>query len=290
MTSWSERSVYTHTPDGVLLGGTVTTPVEVQARAALVWVHGWPVSPTLPFTTEIGRCVARLGHAFVAGDTRGHDLATWLFRQDGKPMLGGAWYERFEECTHDVAAWVEHCVSEGFERIFLVGHSFGALKATYYLSENDDPRVGGLVLAAPGVRSYVWGPGREPDEDRTALARELVDTGRGLDLLPWQFEYGAPMGTASARTYLSWLEADELDLLGIRRADPRVSRVRCPILGCYGSEDSDTGTMDDLERMRSNATASPRVEVCLLDGAGHGFVGHEEAFARRIDAWMRTLA
>lgn len=289
MTEFIERSAYTHTEDGVLLAGTVTLPQSGPTATAIVWVHGWPVGPRLPFTTEIGRCFARLGHAFVAGDTRGHDLATWLFRQDGRPMLGGAWYERFEDCTYDVAAWVTHCLSEGFERVFLVGHSFGALKATFHLSETEDSGVAGLVLAAPGVRSYVWGPQRAPDEARGALARELVDAGRELDLLPWQFEYGAPMGTSSARTYLSWLAADELDLLGIRRTSARIGRVRCPILGCYGSEDSDTGTLDDLETMRSRAAASPRVEVCLIEGAGHGFVGHEEVFAQRIDDWVRTL-
>ena len=289
MNGFCERSVYVDTEDGVLLGGTLVLPTSEPKPVVVVWVHGWPVSPRLPFTTEIARGFADLGYAFLAGDTRGHDLATWLFRQDGKPMLGGAWYERFEECPRDLSAWLDLCGREGFDQALLLGHSFGALKATYYQAERGDARVIALALAAPSVRPYLWGPERRPTEERTAHARRLVDEGRGLELLPWAFHYGSPMGTASAETYLSWLGADELDMFGLRWQEPRVGRVRCPIFGCYGTADPDTGGLEDLNVIRDNAVSSSRVDVCLLDGANHGFVGHERALARQVHVWVQAL-
>lgn len=290
--TYTEELVFTETEeDGVLLAGALTRPATGPAGGlAFIFVHGYAVSPALPFTAAIGRSIAGRGHAFLAGDTRGHDLGTWLFRRDGQLMLGGAWWEKLDESPRDLAAWVGFAVDRGYRGVVLLGHSFGALRVVYYQAERQDPRVLGIVVAAPGLRSWAWGPGRRPDPERVALAERLVAEGRGVDLLPWA-PYGSPMGTTSAQTYLSWIKADRLDLFGIHgTADPMISRVRCPIFACYGTNDEDTGTASDLEEIRRNASAAARVDTRMIEGADHGFVGHEGELASVLAAWAETLA
>jgi dipeptidyl aminopeptidase/acylaminoacyl peptidase len=102
---YTEEQIYTRSEeDGILLDGVLTRPAEEAAKdVAFVFIHGSPISANLPFTSNIGRALAGHGYAFVAANTRGHDIGTWLFRKDNQPMLGGAWWELFDESRH--ATW-----------------------------------------------------------------------------------------------------------------------------------------------------------------------------------------
>lgn len=289
---YTEQQIYTRSEeDGILLAGVLTRPAEEAAKdVAFVFIHGSPISANLPFTSNIGRALAGHGYAFVAANTRGHDIGTWLFRKDNQPMLGGAWWELFDESPRDLAGWVGFTVDmQGFRGAVLVGHSFGAFKAVYYQAERQDPRILGVVAAAPVMRPHAWGSARRPTPERTELAERLVSEGQGLDLLPWD-EYGAPHGTVSAQTYLSWVRADNLDIFGRHTPNPAVSRIRCPLYACYGTNDEDTGTEADLEMIRKNATVAASVETRMFEGAGHGFAGHEAELAAALAAWADPLA
>lgn len=287
---YTEEQVYTSSEDGVLLAGMITRPAEEAAGSAVfIFIHGYPVSSSLPFTSKIGRAlVVGHGHTFLAANTRGHDIGTWLFRKDEQLMLGGAWWEIFDESPRDLAAWVGFAVRRGLQRVVLVGHSFGALKVVYYQAERQDPRVLGVVAAAPGMRPRCWGTARRPTPERTRLAERRVSEGRGLDLLPWD-PYGSPLGTASAQTYLSWVRADNLDLFGKHTSDAAIGKIRCPLFACYGTNDEDTGTEADLEMIRRNAKAATRVETRMFEGADHGFIGYHDELAAALAAWADTL-
>ncbi len=289
---YTEEQIYTRSEeDGILLDGVLTRPAEEAPKdVAFVFIHGSPISANLPFTSNIGRALAGHRYAFVAANTRGHDIGSWLFRKDDRLMLGGAWWELFDESPRDLAGWVGFTVDvQGFQGAVLVGHSFGAFKAVYYQAERQDPRVLGVVAAAPVMRPHAWGSARRPTPERTELAERLVSEGRHLDLLPWD-EYGAPHGTVSAQTYLSWVRADNLDLFGQHTPNPAVSKIRCPLYACYGTNDEDTGTEADLEMIRKNATVAASVETWMFEGAGHGFTGHEGELAAALAAWAEPLA
>jgi pimeloyl-ACP methyl ester carboxylesterase len=289
---YTEEQVYTRSEeDGVLLAGVVTRPAEEATKPiTFVFIHGYPISSTLPFTTNIGRALAGHGYTFVAANTRGHDIGTLLFRRGGQLMLGGAWWELFDESPRDLAGWISFAEKQqqGFRGVVLVGHSFGALKVVYYQAKRQDPRVLGVVAAAPVMRPHAWGLARRPTSERTQLAERMVSEGRGLDLLPWD-PYGEPHGTVSAQTYLSWVQADNLDLFGLSTHDAVISQLRCPLFACFGTNDEDTGTEADLELIDRNATAAARVDTRMFEGAGHGFSGHEGEVAAALSAWVDTL-
>jgi len=68
-----------------------------------------------------------------------------------------------------------------------------------------------------------------------------------------------------------------------------ISKLRCPLFACFGTNDEDTGTEADLATIRRNATASSRVDTRMFEGAGHGFSGHEAELAAALAAWAETL-
>lgn len=281
--TYAEELVYTDTEDGVLLAGALTTPSHLPAKdIAIVYIHGRPISAFLPMVSGHAREISSHGYAFLAANTRGHDIGTWLFRKDAQLMLGGAWWERFEECPRDIGAWITFMVDLGFQGVVMLGHSFGALKVIYSQAHHEDPRVVGLIAMSGPVRAA-----RSIKPERVALAERMVSEGRGLDLLPWE-EYGSPYGTMSAESYLSRARAN-LDVFGIDTPNAAISRVRCPLFVCYGTREEDIGTTADLEMIRRNATSAASIHTEMFEGAEHGFVGHEREVAAAIASWIDDL-
>lgn len=279
---WREETVYADAEDGVLLQGTFTFP-EVETAPTVVFVHGYMVSANLPFTTQIARAFAARGHTFLAANTRGRDLATWLFRSDGQAMVGGAWYERFDESPRDLAAWISFAHARRARPLILIGHSFGALKAVHYQASRADLRVGAVVVASASVRRYA-----RQDAEREKRAAALVEEGKGLELLPWS-DADTLLNTTSAQTYHSW-RGRTLDLFGVETAEPAIARVRCAVLAIRGSKDVDSADdREDLALVERNARSAERRGIEVVDGGDHGYVGVEDVFADRVSRWSSTV-
>src|SRR5512146_1184672 len=88
---WTEEIVYIATEDNIQLAGMVISPAEDKAaQATLVWIHGNAANFYDRPYILIGRELARLGYTAVLGNTRGHDIATTLWKaDDNSPMAGG---------------------------------------------------------------------------------------------------------------------------------------------------------------------------------------------------------
>jgi pimeloyl-ACP methyl ester carboxylesterase len=279
-----EELVYARSADGAELAGVVFRRPSMPARpAAVLWLHGaWDnfYKPTLVY---VSRELIKLGYASVAGNDSGHDLATALRKGGQAPVLGGHWWELLERSPDDVALWIDFVEGLGFQRIVLVGHSLGATKALYYQAQRHDPRLLGLVVASPpspATCENAFG-----STEAAALAHQMVAQGRGRDLLPWG-SVPVSQGTASAQTYLSLSSLTSL-VYGPHGA---VTRIRCPLLAFYGTNEPHIGTAADLEAMRQSAHAASSVETALIEGADHLYAGYEAQVAATIARWIGKLA
>ncbi len=277
---YQERLVCTDTEDGIRLDGALIGPSAPSARPiAVVWVHGGGSNFYQPMYVRVGRVLAARRLVFITGNTRGHDYGSWCEHADGTSFLGGAAWERLEEAPQDVAAWVRFAAEQGVHRIVLAGHSLGALKAIVYQAEHPDPRVVGLALISPPLRAE-WDTGRYPD--LLSQAEQLVADGRAEELLP------GPWIRLSARTLLS-THRFELDQIGRARPDAPIAHVRCPVLAILGTNEPSIGVPDDLEAVRRNAGAAPRVELHVLEGADHSYAGQEAKLAEVLADWVATV-
>jgi len=277
-----ERLVYTYSEDAILLEGVVIEPTGAQAKpVALVWVHGLTGKFYTPTTIDMGRALASRGYSLVAGNNRGHDFGAVLYTREGKSILAGSGWEAFDECPRDIAAWIAFTAGLGYKGVALAGHSLGALKVAYYQAERQDPRVLGLIAASAPRQAARHNP------DMVALAEKMVVSGRGQDLLPMG-PSRAGAYTLSAQTLLNRVRTG-LDVYGFDTPNAAISRLSCPILALYGTREEATGGAAELEAIRGNATASPRVETRLIEGADHSYHGHQREVAAAIADWMATL-
>jgi pimeloyl-ACP methyl ester carboxylesterase len=187
-------------------------------------------------------------------------------------VRAGGWFEVFEDSALDIEAWVRFA-AESCAPVVLAGHSFGSLRAVYYLARPATARVDALVLG-----SFSFGL-RHLESGVAARAEELVSVGRGEDLLPpgsWGRGFGTD--TVSAQTYASWwrvapgfFEEPAVSLAAVGR----------PTFVWYGTK-GDVGGDAEAEWLRERLSAAPFVETALLDEVSHGYEGGEETIAEAI--------
>ena len=276
-----EEALAGRAADGLSLSGAYFAPEE--PRATIVWIHGFGVSYDLPQCAQLGRALSRVGLAFVAAGLRSqHGAYTGWRDRDGRTsfMRAGGWYEVFEESTLDLSTWVAIARGRSPSPVILAGHSFGALRAAYYVAERSTPTVDALILG-----SFSYGL-RHLEADVSALATSLVEAGRGSELLfdgSWARGFGTT--TVSAQTYASWSRVaggffDE--------GAPTLAAVNCPTFVWYGTKE-DVGGAAELDWLRGRLTSAPLVEQALLPDVSHGYLGGEQTIADAIAGRVETL-
>jgi pimeloyl-ACP methyl ester carboxylesterase len=157
---WSEEIVWIKTDDGINHDGVVIRPTGSPTGTAVVWMHGYTGNFSEPHQIRIGRYLAERGHLFVSGDNRGHHLGAGLGERDGQLRIGGGWWELVSEAWLDIKAWLDFAATTlAPRRLVLAGHSYGAVKVTWYQGERQDPRLAGLISASGPVRP----PSKRPE-------------------------------------------------------------------------------------------------------------------------------
>jgi dienelactone hydrolase len=284
MASWTEEIVWIKTEDGIEHDGVVMRPTGTPNGTAVVWMHGFTGHFSEPHQIRIGRYLAERGYLFVSGDNRGKHFGASLGEYEGPLRMGGAWWELVSESRLDIKAWLDFAAATlAPQRLVLAGHSYGAVKVTWYQGAHQDPRLAGLISASGPVRP----PSKRPEMgEALAIAQKMVAEGRGIELLPFG-STGRP-GSLSAQTVVDRAQS-LVDTYGMESDDSPLSKVRCPFLAILGTKEPAIGAPEDLETLKRNARSAERAETALIEGANHLYHDREEAVAKVIYEWLGKL-
>ena len=282
----SERLVYTNTVDGLTLRGALLRQAvpQTDAKPLVIWVHTRQQNFSEPEYIGIGHLVARNGCDFLSVDTRGHDFGSWYRTSDGPILIGSAW-ERFSDCVHDLDAWVDFAANAGYRHIILSGHGFGGAKVLHFAAQRQRPEIVAVALASSGAAA------RDKFTDEThQLAHEMVETGRGRDLMPWGTGGDTYDSTVSADWYLARAKMHE-ELYGTDSLPPAVARIRVPIIAWYGTKERRKNReVDDLLAwLKANAVQSPQFIGRILPDLGFFYAGRENVVAEMLLDGLRGL-
>jgi pimeloyl-ACP methyl ester carboxylesterase len=287
MSGKTEELVWIDTDDGIRHDGVVIRPTGTPTGTVVVWMHGFTGHFSEPHQIAIGRYLAERGNTLVSGDNRGHHYGASLGPgPDGEPRVGGAWWELVSDAWRDIKAWLDFAESTlKPRRLVLAGHSYGAVKVTWYQGEKQDPRLAGLISASGPVRP----PSQRPElREALRVAEKMVAEGRGLDLLPFGAS-GRPGQTLSAQTVVDRAKS-LVDTYGMEGGDSPLAKIRCPFLAILGTEEPQIGAPADLETLKRNARSSARAETALIEGADHVYTTTALDVARAIDGFLGKLA
>ena len=282
-----EELVYARSRDDVVSAGTLFSPEKANKAVAVIWVHGWGTNFYSPTYTNIGRALAAGGLATFIVNTRMHDLGNNATRRNGRRVRGGGYWGIQTEQDLDIAAWIDLAERLGYHRVVLAGHSAGWSAVSWYQARTQDGRVAGLISASGTVR-----PQRLPDQPKElAEARRLVAAGAADELIrlpnrdfPSYISAGTLFDQADTPPQL-------LDFFGVERSDGGVTKLNCPLLAFYGTND-DVGDDADLEIVKSAPTRLSlpdlKIETAMIKGADHMYTGEEIQVAELIRAWVQS--
>ena len=257
-----------HTSDGLIHSGAFYPPRGVARGIGVVFVHGMTGSFVGEIESVVPGLVAKAGYACLAANNRGYGYK-------------GAATETFAGCLADIGAMLDFMAERGTERIALIGHSKGGVKAAYYLSQTKDARLTALGLLSPAENVHgvpVWMAASMGRSDVESLAQEaemLVNEGRGdkIYILPdWPY-------FISARTLWDHYNVREDDVL------PLALSFDLPLLAVCGELETDWC----LPVTALYEAPPPNARVEVIPGADHVYAGREAVLAQVIVEWLDAL-
>jgi hypothetical protein len=180
--------------------------------------------------------------------------------------------------------------NKGFNEIYLQGHSSGANKVVYYLSQESSQKIKGTILLSPcddiGLQIENLG---EKYDNMLDIARVLIKEGNENSLMPEGSFYSYPI---SAKTYLNFFGPNSpIDTFPYRdptREFKNLQKIETPILALFGNNgeyviDNIAETLDLLEM---KAGSCPSFTKIILDGATHNYLGKENKLADILIDWI----
>lgn len=275
------------TPDGLRLDGALQAPPEDVPKTlpvdALLCIHGTGgsfYSSTL--FESLARTMTQHGAAVLRVNTRGHDGISTAVTQTGARRQGAA-YERVDDCRHDLRAWTAWLAARGYERIALVGHSLGAVKAIYALAHDTHDAVTRLVALSPPRLShslFQQGPNAAVFDATYESALAHVERGAGETLV--QVAFPLPM-IITAAGYLEKYGPDEpYDFL------KHLPAVACPTLVTFGAAElaDHIAFRDSPPAVQALAAQRPHLALAVIPDADHFYTAQHDALLARLLEWL----
>lgn len=268
-------------------GGSRSEPgegIRTPASAALL-LHGVAgnfytsstFEPLIPKLQELGLAVLTV-------NTRGHDSVFAVSLGNVRQRLGAA-YETVDDSRHDIAAWVEFLTSRGHERIVLIGHSLGAIKAVYAHAHEKFAEVAAVVAASPPGLSYsafMNAPESSVFFDSLSTAKRMVAEGHGDDLFTAKFPF--PLLITAASYIDKYGPAERYNILKF------AAELPCPALFTCGSKELASGgiAFAGLPDALMSLPNADRRATAVVEGADHVYTGLAETWAQVVVSWLCT--
>ena len=202
----------------------------------------------------------------------------------GKQRHAGVFNDDFNMVYEDVESYVKYAKEElGFKKIILGGHSLGSNKIIHYLGNTPDNYVDYFIVSCP-VDIMHWWEVMPNIEKCHKMAQNLVDTGRGNEILPFLFGGFSQM---TANSDIGFYNADNLKncpVLSKKGETKSLYNIKQRGAFVIGSRDSVTGDspkgfMEQLNQWTKNPALNKVIEV---QGASHIFYGMHDEYAQLV--------
>jgi pimeloyl-ACP methyl ester carboxylesterase len=294
------KLVRTRTPDGLELEGFLVRPEStVSEDVVYVHIHGMFENYHMPlFIDPIAGALSAAGATFLTVNTRAQDyylyFRRWTSATTFEWQLWGGSREIFAHCLLDLEGWMEFCRRELSCRVVLMGHSHGALKASYYAAEQaDNDQLAALALLSPSDDIGLQKRHLTTKYDGAlALARRKVESGREDELMPgWVYDQPVTAGM-----YTDMFGSDS-QLAMFTFTDPMganglAAEIGLPTLVVFASDDVATAGVSSDVALQLSRRALKRVENFtgrVIDGANHQYLGREDVLALTIAEWHEAI-
>ena len=273
---------------GSVLNGVLFRNDDVKADTVMIsitGIHGNFYSN--PFYYDFGETLNSAGIDFIYAQTNDAFNRIETFNANtNQPEIIGSFNERFSYTDEDIEAYLNLAHDEGYTKIILAGHSLGANKVIYYLSRHHDTdKVSRFLLLSPANIEWLLNGVTQREKD---TVREMCETGRGNDMLPFQLMGWVP---CIAYTAYDWLFSGLLDNVHVE-ADKDFSQISAIthtgglLIGTY-----DRFTYGDpagfLTNINNHMSTAKDNKLIFIEGTGHTYQRKEKETAKKILEFLR---
>jgi pimeloyl-ACP methyl ester carboxylesterase len=255
------------------LDGAFYEPDSGATAGAVLLFHGNTMNFYVGAPRFLPPVLSGLGFACLAFNRRGHDILT---TRNSRTAEGGA-FQFTREALADNRHAAEWLAARGYPDPVVIGHSNGGMLGVQHVV--DHPKTPALVLLSAGRGGERAGVASGTErlfaadrlDELTGRARELVDAGRGRELmfLPgWWY-------VISAESFLDRIRTIP-DTIAL------ASKIACPVLCIRGDkEDVDRYPAEEFQRA---ARAPCTVEI--VTNCDHFYNGREDTVASIVSSWL----
>ncbi len=283
--------IWTSTADRVRLHGFLIDPLPARNAGPIdgaVILHGlggnFYSSGLLSF---LGRQFSTLEIPVIMGNTRGHDFLNMTTRA-GRSQINGSAMEDVAECRFDIPAWAEYLrLNRGCQRVAIVGHSLGAIKAIY--SEAYEPNstvaaIASLSATRLNHEQFVNCSARQAFLNSYQHAVRLVAEGQTKELVYFDFPFPTWMQPQSyldkygPENHFDWVKIIEM--------------IQKPMLMTFGQMELDEHpAFEGVEEVTNTVASRMRnLTSVKIKRADHFYVAAFDGLWQAIDSWLESLA
>ena len=268
---------------GSVLNGVLFRNDDAEADTVMIAVtgiHGNFYSN--PFYYNIGETLNAAGIDFIYAQTNDAFNRIETFNaKTHQPEIIGSFNERFAYTDEDIDAYLDFAANEGYAKIILAGHSLGANKVIYYLSRHHDTkRVSRFLLLSPANIEWLL---NDVTERKKYIVREMCESGRGGDMLPFQLMGWVP---CIAYTAYDWIFSGLLDNVHVEsdKDFSQISQITHKgglLIGTYDrfTYGNPAGFLTNINNHMQTAKDN---ELIFIEGTGHTYQRKEQETAERI--------
>ena len=291
------ETIHFKATDNVILDGIIYKAEEATKRI-LISTHGMITNCIKERDEIIAKEIEKIKIDTLVYNNRGHDIMSFIKKQNGEEKIGGTAFEDVEECTNDIEGAITFCLEKGYQEIFLMGHSLGSTKTVYTYNkiiENNQKtileKVKGIILLSlidiPTVlRIYLNTRYPEMLTYAKNMEREKME-----NILMPETAFLYPI---SVKTFLKY--ARDYENINFARFSEKqydfkeLNNIKIPLMLRWGNiKEMILQKPEELCNNLKEKISNKQLDIGYIDGANHSYRGKEEILAKEIKNYLERI-
>lgn len=287
--------IFFNATDGVDLKGFIYKSKE-KTQKILISVHGMATNCIKQRDEKIAEKLNELNIDFLAFNNRGHDLTNYIKKENKeKEELAGTSYEEISECYNDILGAIKYSIKNGYEEIYLMGHSLGSTKIVYaynkFMKENTDivGKIKGIILLSLvdiPTASKIYLQDNFPAI--VTYAKNMKKEGMENQLMP-EKSFIHPI---SVKTFLRYtIENNDINFARFSDAlydFEELNNIKVPLFMRWGNnKELILQEADKLCEFLQDKIKNEDLDIGYIDEANHNYSGKEEILSNEIAKFIK---
>lgn len=293
------ETIYFKATDGINLTGVLFQKEEKKHKIAIS-IHGMATSCLKKREDAIAKQLNEIGMDYLIFNNRGHDLMNYMEQQieeKKETKIIGMAFEDIKESYFDILGAIQEAKKQGYEEIYLLGHSLGCTKIIYtyhQLIQKQEKdileKIKGIILLSlidipMALKVYL----RDQFPVMLTYAQNL-EKEKLLDQFMPRESFIHPI---SVKTFLQYAR-DYQDFDFARYLDKQnefciLNEIKIPLFMRWGNQNElIVQEAEELCEMLKNKIKNEKADISYIDGADHNYTGKEEVLGKQIKSFLEN--